>query len=88
MRQDFEVFTIGLFTVPVNIPGTPFYRSMQAREKIQAVVEGEPNACMLDLLCMCRPFHHYCAVNGSRAPSSICLMLIMCVQTSFGRHRE
>ncbi|MFN5220379.1 MAG: cytochrome P450, partial [Cyanobacteriota bacterium] len=59
---DFEIWTRALFAIPVALPGSPFARALQARERLLArlakvlaqtrerVAAGEPPAGGLDLL--------------------------------------
>lgn len=39
MREDFDVYADGLFTVPLEIPGTPYAKAVKARKNIVAEIE-------------------------------------------------
>ncbi|CAL8462567.1 g2100 [Coccomyxa elongata] len=39
MREDFDVYADGLFTVPLEIPGTPYAKAVKARKNILAEIE-------------------------------------------------
>ena len=53
--SDFEIWTQALFSIPLNIPGTPFARAMAARERLltrlkTVLKESDANKGGLDLL--------------------------------------
>ena len=39
MREDFDVYADGLFTIPLEIPGTPYAKAVKARKSISAEIE-------------------------------------------------
>lgn len=52
--SDFEIWTQALFSIPLNIPGTPFARAMTARERLLTrlkTVLKESNANKGDWIC-------------------------------------
>ena len=42
MREQFEIYSNGLFSVPVAIPGTPYGKAINARKIILDDIEREP----------------------------------------------
>lgn len=49
MQAHFESFTLGLYTPPLDFPGTLYHKGKKAREAILAEVEGADLACSLFL---------------------------------------
>ena len=41
MREQFEIYSDGLFSLPLNIPGTPYGKAVEARRLISADIERE-----------------------------------------------
>lgn len=41
MRDQFETYSDGLFSLPLNIPGTPYGKAVEARKLISADIERE-----------------------------------------------
>ena len=41
MREQFEIYSDGLFSVPLAIPGTPYGKAINARKIILDDIEGE-----------------------------------------------
>ena len=42
MREQFEIYSDGLFSVPLAIPGTPYGKAINARKIILDDIEREP----------------------------------------------
>lgn len=42
MREQFEIYSDGLFSLPIAVPGTPFAKAVKAREYILNQIEGAP----------------------------------------------
>lgn len=53
MREAFDVYSDGLFSLPLNIPGTPYGKAVRAREFIVGEIESE----LLPLLLLHGPSH-------------------------------